>query len=119
VTDPTNGTRVWESELNPELLWLGDHMIDDLCVLPGAAYADVALAAATDAFAAEPDDRPWMIRELSLHQMLQVTDDTVLVTTLTGNEQTCQIEMRTRGASSGWIKHATATVARETDGQPA
>ncbi|SOX53027.1 KR domain-containing protein [Mycobacterium ahvazicum] len=119
VTDPTNGTRVWECELNPELLWLGDHVIDDLCVLPGAAYADVALAAATDAFASESDDRPWMIRELSLHQMLQVTDDTVLVTTLTGSEQTCQIEMRTRSASSGWIKHASATVARETVDRPA
>ena len=122
VTDPTSGTRIWESELSPDLLWLGDHVIDDLCVLPGAAYADVALAAATDAFGASDDsaeDRPWMIRELSLHQMLQVTDGTVLVTTLTGNEHTCQIEMRTHSATSGWIKHATATVARETDGQPA
>ncbi|SPM37844.1 polyketide synthase [Mycobacterium numidiamassiliense] len=115
VTDPTNGTRVWESELSPDLLWLGDHVIDDLCVLPGAAYADVALAAATEAFAEAEGaaHRPWMIRELSLHQVLQVTDGTVLVTTLTGNEQNCQIEMRTHSASSGWIKHATATVARE------
>ncbi|MCV7409093.1 polyketide synthase [Mycobacterium florentinum] len=118
VTDPTNGTRVWEGELNPDLLWLGDHVIDDLCVLPGAAYADVALAAATEAFAesADGEDRPWMIRELRLDQMLQVTDGTVLVTTLTGNEQTCQVEMRTHSAS-GWIKHASATVARETAGQ--
>ena len=59
-----------------------------------------------------------MIRELSLHQMLHVTDDTVLVTTLTGDEQTCRIEMRTQNTTSGWIKHATATVARETDVQP-
>jgi phthiocerol/phenolphthiocerol synthesis type-I polyketide synthase C len=115
VTDPTNGTRIWECELGPDLLWLGDHVIDDLCVLPGAAYAEVALAAATDAFGRveSSEDRPWMIRELSLLQVLQVTDDTVLVTTLTGDEQTCQIEMRTHSASSGWIKHATATVARE------
>jgi phthiocerol/phenolphthiocerol synthesis type-I polyketide synthase C len=120
VTDPTNGTRIWESELSPDLLWLGDHVIDDLCVLPGAAYADVALAAATDAFggSAGAADQPWMISELSLHQVLQVTDGTVLVTTLTGDERKCRIEMRTHsassGASSGWIKHASATVARET-----
>jgi phthiocerol/phenolphthiocerol synthesis type-I polyketide synthase C len=116
VTDPTNGTRVWEAELSPELLWLGDHVIDDLCVLPGAAYADVALAAATEAFAGT-EGQPWTIRELSLHQMLQVTDGTVLVTTLTGGEHSCQIEMRTRSANSGWIKHATATVARETSSE--
>ena len=111
VTDPTNGTRVWECELSPDLLWLGDHVIDDLCVLPGAAYAEVALAAATDAFAVD-QDQPWEIRELSLHQMMHVTEDTVLVTTLTGDEQLCRVEMRTRSGDSEWTKHATATVAR-------
>jgi phthiocerol/phenolphthiocerol synthesis type-I polyketide synthase C len=119
VTDPTTGTRIWECELGVDLLWLGDHVIDDLCVLPGSAYAEVALAAVTDAFGRLEgsqglENRPWMIRELSLHQLLQVTDGTVLVTTLTGDEQTCQIEMRTHSAASGWIKHATATIARET-----
>jgi len=114
VTDPTSGTRIWECELRPDLLWLGDHVIDDLCVLPGSAYAEVALAAATDAFESAESSPGWMIRELSLHQMLHVTDDTVLVTTLTGDEQACRIEIRTRNAASGWIKHATATVARET-----
>ncbi|CNM39932.1 phenolpthiocerol synthesis type-I polyketide synthase PPSC [Mycobacterium tuberculosis] len=111
VTDPTNGTRVWESELDPDLLWLADHVIDDLVVLPGAAYAEIALAAATDTFAVE-QDQPWMISELDLRQMLHVTPGTVLVTTLTGDEQRCQVEIRTRSGSSGWTTHATATVAR-------
>ena len=53
-----------------------------------------------------------MIRELSLHQMMHVTEDTVLVTTLTGDEQLCRVEMRTRSGDSEWTKHATATVAR-------
>ncbi|BBX72828.1 type I polyketide synthase [Mycobacterium shinjukuense] len=113
VTDPTNGTRVWENALDPDLLWLNDHVIDELCVLPGAAYAEVALAAAREAFADERD-RPWMIRELSLHQVLHVTRDTVFVTTLTGDDQTCRVEMRTRSGVSGWTKHATATVVRTT-----
>ena len=55
VTDPTNGARVWESTLGPDLLWLGDHRVDDACVLPGAAYAEIALAAVTDAFGADDD----------------------------------------------------------------
>ena len=114
VTDPTNGTRVWESELDPDLLWLSDHVIDDLCILPGAAYAEVALAAATDAFPAErvEEDQPWMICELDLHQMLHVTEGTVLVTTLTGDEQRSRVEIRTRSGSSGWTTHATAIVGR-------
>ena len=45
VTDPITGKRVWESRLSPDLLWLGDHLIDEACVLPGAAYAEMALAA--------------------------------------------------------------------------
>ncbi|POX94062.1 polyketide synthase, partial [Mycobacterium kansasii] len=82
-----------------------------LVVLPGAAYAEVALAAATDTFGAEPDE-PWMICELDLHQMLHVTAGTVLVTTLTGDQQRCRIDIRTRSGSSEWTTHATATVAR-------
>nr|WP_261870042.1 type I polyketide synthase [Mycobacterium marinum] len=130
VTDPTNGTRVWESQLGSDLLWLGDHVIDDLCVLPGSAYAEVALAAAMDTFKdaegdqgsadpAGPDGsvasnahQPWVIRELSLHQLLHVTDGTELVTTLTGDEHTCRIEISTQSGASGWVKHASATLAR-------
>ena len=114
VIDPTNGTWVWENKLSPELLWLGDHCVDDVCVLPGAAYAEIALAAAADAFGTEAD-QSWMIRELTLDQLMHVTNDTVLVTTLTGDEQLCRVEMRTRSATSGWIKHATAAAAHATD----
>ncbi len=112
VIDPTNGTRVWQTKLGPDLLWLGDHCVDDVCVLPGAAYAEIAVAAANEAFGAfgTQADRSWMIRELSLEQLMHIADDTVLVTTLTGDEQLCRVEMRTRSATSGWIKHAAATV---------
>ena len=55
------------------------------CVLPGAAYAELALAAVTDAFGARSGE-PWTIRELCLDQVMHVTDQTVVVTTLTGDE---------------------------------
>ena len=73
VTDPTNGTRVWESTLVPDVLWLGDHRVDNACVLPGAAYAELALAAATDTFGADGDE-PWTIRELCLDQVMPIVD---------------------------------------------
>ncbi|EUA90431.1 phthiocerol synthesis polyketide synthase type I PpsC domain protein [Mycobacterium ulcerans str. Harvey] len=99
-------------------------------MLPGSAYAEVALAAAMDTFKdaegdqgsadpAGPDGsvasnahQPWVIRELSLHQLLHVTDGTKLVTTLTGDEHTCRIEISTQSGASGWVKHASATLAR-------
>jgi phthiocerol/phenolphthiocerol synthesis type-I polyketide synthase C len=109
VTDPTSGKRIWETELGPDLLWLGDHCINEVCVLPGAAYAEIALAAMTDAFG---DDESWMIRELCLDQVMHVTDKTVLVTTLTGDQELARVEMRTRSGASGWITHATAIPCR-------
>ncbi|CAN5605593.1 type I polyketide synthase [soil metagenome] len=118
VTDPTNGIRIWESTLGPDVLWLGDHRVGDACVLPGAAYAELALAAVTDAFGA--GDAPWTIRELSLEQVMLVTDGTTVVTTLQGDESKPRVEIRSRTHGSGWTMHANATLERDpqTAGEP-
>ncbi len=117
VTDPTNGTRVWESTLGPGVLWLGDHCVDDACVLPGAAYAELALAAVTEAFGAHGDD-PWMIDELRLDHLMHVTDATVVVTTLSGDASTPRVEIRSRSGPSSWIRHAHATLKRDVQPPP-
>ncbi|BCI53466.1 phthiocerol/phenolphthiocerol synthesis polyketide synthase type I PpsC [Mycolicibacterium litorale] len=112
VTDPVTGRRVWENRLNPDMMWLGDHVIDEVCVLPGAAYAEMALAAATEALGTAPDER-WTITELSLEQVMPVTDDGVLVaTTLTGDASNARIEVRSRSSESSWTTHAVASVRR-------
>ena len=117
VIDPTNGTRVWENRLGPDVLWLGDHCVDNVCVLPGAAYAELALAAVTDAFGARSGE-PWTICELRLDQVMHVTEQTVVVTTLTGDESSARVEIRSRAAASGWTTHASATVERGTVSPP-
>ena len=111
VTDPSTGRRLWENRLRPDLLWLGDHVIDEMCVLPGAAYAEMALAAVTEASAAD-DGEPWMIRELRLHQVMPVNDETVVATTLTGDQSRARVEISSRSGDSAWVTHATATVER-------
>ncbi|CAN5733999.1 type I polyketide synthase [soil metagenome] len=111
VTDPTNGIRIWESTLGPDVLWLGDHRVGDACVLPGAAYAELALAAVTEFFGA--GDEPWTIRELSLDQVLLLADGTTVVTTLQGDESKPRVEIRSRTTGSGWTTHATATLERD------
>ncbi|MGB8211886.1 MAG: SDR family NAD(P)-dependent oxidoreductase [Mycobacterium sp.] len=111
VTDPTNDTRVWERTLSPDFLWLGDHCIDEACVLPAAAYAELALAAVTEAFGTD-SDKPWMITELCLHQLMPIGDATVVVTTLSGEESKPCVEIRSGSATSGWTLHAGATLER-------
>ena len=117
VTDPTNGVRVWESTLGPDVLWLDDHRVDDACVLPGTAYAELALAAVTDAFGVDAD-QPWSISELCLDQLMHITDGTVVVTTLSGDESKARVEIRSRRTTSGWTTHATATLARSGQSAP-
>jgi len=117
VTDPANGHRVWESRLGPGVLWLGDHRVDDACVLPGAAYAELALAAVTDTFGADRDE-PWMICELCLDQVMPLTDATVVATTLSGGESRPRVEIRSRSGAAGWTRHARATLKRAAQTPP-
>ena len=117
VTDPTTGIRIWESTIGPDLLWLGDHRVDNACVLPGAAYAELALAAVTDAFGAD-DDELWMIRELCLDQLMHVVDGTVVATRLSGDQAKPRVEIRTRKGTSEWMTHATATLERSRQSAP-
>ncbi|MBS1696770.1 MAG: SDR family oxidoreductase, partial [Actinobacteria bacterium] len=119
VTDPTTGTRVWERRLSPALLWLGDHRVDGICVLPGTAYAEIALAAAMDAFDGD-DAAAWSIGELHLDQLMPIHDDsTTVVTTLTGDASRARVEIRSRTGDSDWTLHASATLLRGAGAPPA
>lgn len=113
VTDPTNGIRVWERTLSPDLLWLADHRIDGACVLPGTAYVELALAAAAEAFGAD-GDRPWAVAELLLHQLMPIREGTVVVTRLSGAASRPSVEIRSGSADSGWTLHASAVLERAT-----
>ena len=108
---------MWESTLGPDFLWLGDHCVDNVCVLPGAAYAELALAAVTEAFGTD-SDKPWMIGELCLHQLMPIADATVVVTTLSGDESTPRVEIRSGSSASGWTIHASATLQRGVQSAP-
>jgi phthiocerol/phenolphthiocerol synthesis type-I polyketide synthase C len=118
VTDPTNGTRVWERTLSTETLWLGDHAVDEVCVLPGAVFAELALAAATETFGAV--DGSWLITELDLEQVLPLGAATAVVTTLSGDESRAVVQIRSGSADLGWTLHASATLQRgdASAGQP-
>ncbi|GAA4909282.1 SDR family oxidoreductase [Streptomyces coeruleoprunus] len=82
VTLPGGPVRhVWQSRTGTgRLPWLADHRVHGTPVLPGTAYAELALAAACEAFRAEPGAVE--ITSLAFGRLLPLTETATLTTTL-------------------------------------
>jgi polyketide synthase 5 len=62
----------WESEIGTDALpWLGDHQVHNVAALPGAAYCEMALAAARTVFGAASE-----VRDVRFEQMLLLDEKT-------------------------------------------
>ncbi|WP_439673432.1 SDR family NAD(P)-dependent oxidoreductase [Embleya sp. MST-111070] len=85
LTDPDDTRRhLWQKTLTRTTLpWLDEHRVNDVPVLPGAAYTEMAIACAGDVFAADPHTVE--VRDLDLHRMLPLGEErevTAVATTL-------------------------------------
>jgi mycolipanoate synthase len=70
---------VWQGEVGTEAHpWLGDHQIHTVAALPGAAYCEMALAAATAALGARSE-----VRDIRFEQTLLLDDETLASSTAT------------------------------------
>ena len=62
----------WESEIGTDALpWLGDHQVHNVAALPGAAYCEMALAAARTVFGEASE-----VRNIRFEQMLLLDEKT-------------------------------------------
>lgn len=95
----------WEAELSvTRLPWLADHVIDGHVLLPGAAYLDAALSAATELF----EGTSLAIETLRFVSPLIVGEHDVPVLRLSVDERTNRFSVRSRSAaSSEWTVNAT------------
>ena len=90
--------------------WLADHVITGRAVVPGAALAELAVAAADQAGCA-------MVEELVLHTPLvipatgAVTLRVTIAESAAGGQRTAEIFSRGPDASTTWTRNATATLA--------
>ncbi|WP_078620424.1 MULTISPECIES: type I polyketide synthase [Streptomyces] len=85
LSDPDSSRRhLWQKLLSGTTLpWLDEHRVNGVPVLPGAAYAEMALACATDVFATGPHHVE--VRGLELNRMLPLGGErevTAVATTL-------------------------------------
>ncbi|ADP82377.1 type I polyketide synthase [Pseudofrankia inefficax] len=115
---PLLGTRVdlpegdrylWSAEVGTsDARWLADHTVHGVPVLPGAAHAELALAAAT-AVLGSPDV---VVSDLEIHRIVPLADHTTLTVSLrvTDTGGTVDVHSRTAGPDR-WVRCATATVA--------
>ena len=72
---------VWQSRVGLDRLpWLDDHRVHGGPVLPGTAHAELAVAAACEAFGAEPDEVE--ISGLSFERVLPLVEAATVTTTL-------------------------------------
>ena len=99
----------WELELSPRLLpYLADHRIQENVLLPGAAFVEMALAAAREVFG----EGAYSVEELAFRKALFLTDasDPRLQTVLNPQQATVEIYSYTPTASgeSRWTLHASA-----------
>jgi acyl transferase domain-containing protein/acyl-CoA synthetase (AMP-forming)/AMP-acid ligase II/acyl carrier protein len=109
------GTHYWEREFSTEVLpYLGDHRVGEAVLLPAAAYAEMAVAAAAQVW----DQRGGVLVQLVFEKVLVLpaSGGVRVQTHLTTNgrdEAAIQILAArgdTDGASESWVRHATAVL---------
>ena len=97
----------WELEVNLHLLpYLADHRIQEKVLLPGAAFAEMALAAAREVFG----EGDYLVEELTFHKALFLTEaaDPRLHTVLHPKQATVEIYSYIPSGEVHWTLHASA-----------
>ncbi|WP_218160453.1 type I polyketide synthase [Amycolatopsis marina] len=110
VESPVDSRHLWRADLGSAVQpWLSDHRIDGRAVLPGAAYAEMANAAARTAFGAAAEQVA--VTSLVMHQPLALGEHTAVTTTLAPeSDHGGSVTVHTRPDGGTWELHASATV---------
>ena len=110
VEVPSGRDHVWQADVGTDLLpWLEDHKVHGQPVMPAAAFAEIALAAGSEAFSL-PADAVQMNR-LEVEQMLPIGSQTQLTTSLSRTaEDSARVEVHSRTTDGNWHRHAVARV---------
>lgn len=105
---PSSRDHVWQVDVGTQVApWLADHKVFGQATMPAAAFAEIALAAASEAFGAPAD--ALSIYQLEVEQLLPLNDHTQLATQLTrGADDKTRIEIYCRSTGRDWSRHATA-----------
>jgi phthiocerol/phenolphthiocerol synthesis type-I polyketide synthase D len=109
VEMPGGRDHAWQADAGTGLGWLADHQVDGQAVMPAAGFAEMALAAGSQALGVPPAavaaDRLEVERMLPLDRATQVTTQLSRDTETGG-----RVEIHSRSARGTWCRHAVAHV---------
>ena len=113
VEMPSGRDHVWQADVGTDFIpWLGDHKVHGQPVMPAAAFAEIALAAGSEALG-QPVHAV-EVNRLEVEQMLPLDGSTQVTTQLIrGTESSVnsvRVEIYSRSAGGNWCRHAVARV---------
>jgi phthiocerol/phenolphthiocerol synthesis type-I polyketide synthase D len=111
VEIPSGGDHVWQADVGTEHIpWLADHKVHGQAIMPAAGFAEIALAAGSEAFGLPAD--AVVVNRLEVEQMLPLDAQTTLTTQLTRSaaDDGYRVEVYSRSAGRSWCRHAVARV---------
>ncbi|ONI80081.1 hypothetical protein ALI22I_42380 [Saccharothrix sp. ALI-22-I] len=114
---PGGVTHVWHTDVGLKALpWLSDHRVHDVPVLPGAAYTEIALAAAVEVLGVAARDLD--VTEVVFEGLLAL-DDQVALSTVAEDDRRggVRVEIHSKSAGGRWTRHATASVVPASPGE--
>ncbi len=113
-----SGTPEWRNLIDSTVVpYLADHRIDDEIVVPGSAFAEMALAVARETF----PEGPIGLEDFDLLQWLPLQPDAMreLSVRLNGDTHMVEIWSRPRFGADEWILHARGRVTQIASPAPA
>ncbi|BBX72827.1 type I polyketide synthase [Mycobacterium shinjukuense] len=107
---PGGANHVWQADVGTDVCpWLGDHKVFGQPIMPAAAFAEITLAAASEALGAPAE--AIVVRQLEVERMLSLDGHTQLTTQLIRNgDGKIRVEVHSRSPGGEFCRHATARV---------
>ncbi len=113
VEMPSGRDHVWQADVGTDFIpWLADHKVHGQPVMPATGFAEMALAAGSEALGLPVE--AVAVNRVEVEQMLRLEGQTQVTTQLIrsteGSGSDIRVEIHSRSADGNWYRHAVARV---------
>ena len=110
VEMPSGRDHVWQADVGTDSIpWLGDHKVHGQTIMPAAGFAEMVLAAGSQALGLPVE--AVTVDRFEVEQMLPLDGRTRVTTQLTRTaDDRIRVEIHSRSAAGNWIRHVVSGV---------